>query len=80
MCKNDTRFSFKNCRFSGGSDNAARSVLFQTLKAPLIYTVESSFYGYQVNLDTINSKLPKKEFKSYGIQVNVVETYPMTRR
>jgi len=65
VCKNDTRFSFKNCRFSGGSDNAARSVLFQTLKAPLIYTVESSFYGYQVGDFRIVQYLPQ-DYKEMG--------------
>jgi len=46
VCKNNSKFTFKNCRFSGGSNSAARYALFDSLKIPLIYTVESSFYGY----------------------------------
>jgi hypothetical protein len=39
VCKSDVRFSYKSCRFSGGSNNAARFALFEALKIPLIYTV-----------------------------------------
>ena len=65
VCKNDSRFTFKNCRFSGGSDNSARSVLFHSLKVPLIYTVESSFYGYQVGDFRIVQYLPQ-DYKEMG--------------
>ncbi len=47
VCKNDERFSFSSCRFGGGNNLAARRVLFNKLEIPLIYTIESSFYGYQ---------------------------------
>jgi len=39
VCKNDQRLTFKSCRFSGGSNSAARYALFDSLKIPLIYTV-----------------------------------------
>lgn len=39
VCKKDERFTFKNCRFNGGSNSAARYALFDSLKIPLIYTV-----------------------------------------
>ena len=47
VCKKDSRFTYKYCRFVGGSSSTARYSLFESLKIPLIYTVESSFYGYQ---------------------------------
>jgi hypothetical protein len=28
VCKNDQRFCFKHCRFSGGNNQTARSILF----------------------------------------------------
>ncbi len=28
VCKKDPRYTFKNCRFNGGSNNAARYALF----------------------------------------------------
>lgn len=31
-------------------------------------------------MDTINSNLLKKEYKSFGVQANLVETYSLTRR
>jgi hypothetical protein len=39
VCKKDERYTFKNCRFSGGSNSAARWALFEALRIPLIYTV-----------------------------------------
>ena len=47
ICQKDPRFSFSSCRFGGGNNLAARRVLFEKLDTPLIYTIESSFYGYQ---------------------------------
>jgi hypothetical protein len=47
VCKNDQRFDYKSNRFKGGSDLTARKVLFDLLNIPFIYTVESSFFGYQ---------------------------------
>jgi gentisate 1,2-dioxygenase len=65
VCKNNSMFTFKNCRFNGGSNNAARYALFDSLKIPLIYTVESSFYGYQIDDFRIVQYLPN-DYKSMG--------------
>lgn len=59
VCKKDQRFMFKSCRFTGGSNSAARYALFDSLKIPLIYTVESSFYGYQTGDFKIIQYLPQ---------------------
>jgi len=47
VCKNDQRFDYRSNRYRGGSTKTARKVLFDILKIPKIYTVESSYYGYQ---------------------------------
>jgi cytosolic carboxypeptidase protein 2/3 len=45
-CGDDPRFSFKNCRFRGGSDKSARKALFGELGIPHVYTVECSQLGF----------------------------------
>lgn len=65
VCKQDQRYTFKNCRFTGGSNRAARYALFEALRVPLIYTVESSFYGYQTGDFRIAQYLPQ-DFKEMG--------------
>ena len=65
VCKQDERYTFKNCRFTGGSNSAARYALFESLRIPLIYTVESSFYGYQTNDFRILQYLPQ-DYKEMG--------------
>lgn len=49
VCQNDERFSYTESRFSQCNLSSARHVLFESLQIPLVYTVESSFYGYQKN-------------------------------
>ena len=39
VCKKDPRFTYKYCRFAGGSNSTARFSLFESLKIPLVYTV-----------------------------------------
>jgi hypothetical protein len=47
VARKDPRFDWKGNRFGGGSSLTARKVLGDLLKTPLVYTVESSFFGYQ---------------------------------
>lgn len=47
VCRKDIRFEWGGNRFGGGSDKTARKVLADLVKIPLVYTVESSFFGYQ---------------------------------
>ena len=47
VCEKDSRFSYLSSRFTQCNTSSARHVLFESLQIPLIYTVESSFYGYQ---------------------------------
>ena len=70
VCKKDERYTFKNCRFSGGSNSAARWALFEALRIPLIYTVESSFYGYQLGDFRIVQYLPK-DFREMGASLMI---------
>lgn len=65
VCKKDQRFTFKNCRFAGGSNSAARYALFESLRIPLIYTVECSFYGYQEGDFRIVQYMPQ-DYKEMG--------------
>lgn len=58
VCRNDSRFSYTSSRFSPCNVNSARHVLFGILNIPLIYTVESSFYGYQTEDNKIVQYLP----------------------
>lgn len=58
VCLNDDRFSYSSCRFSPCNTSSARHVLFEELRIPLVYTVESSFYGYQKNDHKIVEYLP----------------------
>ena len=58
VCKNDSRFSYTSCRFSPYNNKSARYVLFESLKIPMIYTVESSFYGYQKDDHKITQYMP----------------------
>lgn len=46
VCENDCRFELKYCRFRGGYDTTARSVLFYELGIKQAYTVECSLLGY----------------------------------
>ncbi len=59
VCRSDPRFSYTSSRFSPCNLNSARHVLFESLKIPMIYTVESSFYGYQKDDNKIMQELPK---------------------
>jgi hypothetical protein len=47
VCQADPRFDWRGNRFGGGSSLTARKVLADFLQVPLVYTVESSFFGYQ---------------------------------
>ena len=47
VAKADPRFDWRGNRFGGGSNLSARKVLADLLQVPLVYTVESSFFGYQ---------------------------------
>jgi hypothetical protein len=47
VCKNDERFDYRSNRFQGGSNLTARKILFDMLKIPFVYTIESSYFGYQ---------------------------------
>lgn len=46
VCDNDERFELKHCRFRGGYETTARSVLFYDLGIKQVYTVECSLMGY----------------------------------
>lgn len=61
----DSRFSYTSCRFSPCNNNSARHVLFESLQIPLIYTVESSLYGYQRNDHNIIEYLPN-DYREMG--------------
>lgn len=65
VCQNDERFSYTESRFSQCNLSSARHVLFEYLQIPLIYTVESSFYGYQKNDHRIIEYLPK-DYREMG--------------
>lgn len=65
VCKKDNRFCYENSRFSSCNPSSARQVLFDTLQIPLVYTVESSFYGYKKNEIQIVEYLPK-DYKEMG--------------
>lgn len=45
VCENDPRFELKHCRFRGGYDTTARSVLYE-LGIKQVFTVECSLLGY----------------------------------
>lgn len=47
VCMNDNRFDFRMNRYKGGNDQTARKVFYDIINIPYIYTIESSFYGYQ---------------------------------
>jgi hypothetical protein len=47
VCKKDVRFDYHSNRFKGGSNLTARNILFDLHRIPFVYTVESSFFGYQ---------------------------------
>jgi hypothetical protein len=51
VCKNDARFDYRSNRFRGGNDQTARKALFDILDTPFVYTIESSFFGYQKEND-----------------------------
>ena len=61
----DERFSYTSCRFSPCNNSSARHVLFESFKIPLIYTVESSLFGYQKNDHKIVEYLPK-DYREMG--------------
>jgi hypothetical protein len=46
VCESDERFELKNCRFRGGYETTARSVLFNEMGIKQVYTVECSLLGY----------------------------------
>ena len=66
VCQNDERFSYTSCRFSPCNVNSARHVLFESLNIPLIYTIESSFFGYQKDDHKIIQYLPK-DYREMGV-------------
>ena len=72
VCKKDSRFSYTSCRFCPCNNKSARYVLFESLNIPLIYTVESSFYGYQKDGHNIFQYLPK-DYREMGI--TILETF-----
>lgn len=72
VCLKDPRFAYTSCRFSPCNPNSARHVLFESLQTPLIYTVESSFYGYQKDNYKIVEYLPQ-DYREMG-QV-ILETF-----
>ena len=49
VCQNDPKFSFVSSRFSEGPKSTARYSLHKLLNIPNVFTVESSFYGYESN-------------------------------
>lgn len=49
VCQNDERFSFNSSRFSEGPKSTARYALHKLLGISNVFTVESSFYGYEKN-------------------------------
>lgn len=49
VCQNDERFSFSLSRFSEGPKSTARYSLHKLLGIPNVFTVESSFYGFEKN-------------------------------
>lgn len=65
VCRNDQRFNYSECRFSQCNTSSARHILFETLQIPLVYTVESSFYGYQKDGHRIAEYLPK-DYREMG--------------
>lgn len=66
VCRNDQRFDYRSNRFRGGSNLTARKVLFDTLKIPYVYTVESSFYGYQKEGDFKITPYQPKDYREMG--------------
>lgn len=64
--KNDDRFDFRSNRFRGGSNETARKVLFDRLNIPLIYTVESSFFGYQKEGDFKITPYQPNDYREMG--------------
>lgn len=46
VCDGDPRFELKHCRFRGGYETTARSVLFYDFGIKQVYTVECSLLGY----------------------------------
>lgn len=66
VCKNDERFDYKSNRFSGGNDRTARKILFDYLQIPLVYTVESSFFGYQKENDFKITQYQPKDYREMG--------------
>jgi hypothetical protein len=66
VCKRDDRFDYRSNRFSGGNNNTARKVLFDILKIPFIYTVESSFFGYQKEGDFKITQYEAKDYREMG--------------
>lgn len=68
VCRKDPRFTYQNCRFTPCNMNSARFVLFNSLKIPLVYTVESSFYGYQKDGHQIIQYMPK-DYREMGVSI-----------
>ena len=73
VCKNDERFDFKSNRFKGGSDLTARRILFDLLNIPFIYTVESSFFGYQKEGDFKIIPYQPNDYREMG--ENILKTF-----
>lgn len=66
VCKNDCRFDYKSNRYSGGNDQTARKVLYDILKRPYIYTIESSFFGYQKEGDFRITPYQPNDYREMG--------------
>lgn len=66
VCSKDERFDYRSCRYNGGSNLSARKVLFDLLKTPFVYTVESSFYGYQKEGEYSITPYQPQDYKQMG--------------
>lgn len=66
VCKADDRFDFRSNRFRGGSNQTARKILFDTLNIPFVYTVESSFFGYQKEGDFKIIQYQPNDYREMG--------------
>lgn len=58
VCNNDEKFELKHCRFRGGYDTTARSVLFHEMGIEQVFTVECSLLGYMKKNRIVEYKIP----------------------
>lgn len=69
VCRNDSRFDWRGNRFGGGSNLTARKVLADLLKVPLVYTIESSFFGHQKEGDFKITPYQPNDYREMGATI-----------